>query len=204
MSKRAEKKQQDEEKILNCLASGPQTTAILAEVLSCSVRTANDKLNSLIRDGKVKKEKRRYFRIEASEPQDTPEVTENPRGEVENTETINKILNLYDTLLDTVALSIKDEDWKGVIEKVETIKSLRYLGATVDQLMKRWYLVHRGYDANTRQAQEDAKKKTAEREKQALENAPPEDQVIVIREYDETMRDVLATLPGKDLKERTV
>ena len=78
--------------------------------------------------------------------QDTPAVVENSRGEAENTETINKMLNLYDKLLDTVAVSIEDEDWEGIVDKIEAIKSLRWLGATVDQLMKRWYLVHRGYD----------------------------------------------------------
>ena len=78
---------------------------------------------------------------------DATTAVENSRKEAENTETINKLLNLYDKLLDTVAVSIEDEDWKGIVEKIETIKSLRWLGATVDQLMKRWYLVHRGYDS---------------------------------------------------------
>ena len=119
-------------------------------------------------------------------------------------ETINKLLNLYDKLLDTVAVSIEDEDWKGIVEKIETIKSLRWLGATVDQLMKRWYLVHRGYDANTRQAQEDAKKKTVDREKQALENTPPEERVVVVREYNESMRDILENLPKPIQKKHKV
>ena len=140
----------------------------------------------------------------SNEVQDAPAEAENSRGESENTETINKLLTLYDKLLDTVADSIEKEDWKGITEKIEAIKSLRWLGATVDQLMKRWYLLYRGYDTNTRQAVEDAKHKTENREKQEQENAPPEDQVVVVREYDESMRRALANLPGKDLKKRTV
>ena len=136
--------------------------------------------------------------------QDAPVAVENPRGEAENTETINKMLNLYDKLLNSVARSIEDEDWDAIVEKIETIKSLRWLSATVDQLMKRWYLVHRGYDANTRQAQEDAKKKTANREKQELENAPADAQLKVVREYDESMREVLAKMPKPVQEKNTV
>ena len=116
------------------------------------------------------------------------------------------MLNAYDVVLDDITMALGSElaARASIEEKVDVIKSLRWVAATIDQMMKRWYLVHRGYDNNTRQAQEDAKKKTAERERTEMENAPPEDQVIVVREYDETMREVLAKLPGKDLKKRMV
>ena len=136
--------------------------------------------------------------------QDASSGVENLRGEAENTETINKLLNLYDKLLDIVGVSIEDEDWEGIVEKIETIRSLRWLGATVDQLMKRWYLVHRGYDTNTRQAVEDAKHKTADREKQDIENAPPEEQLNVIREYDQSMREILENMPHVAKEENTI
>ena len=135
---------------------------------------------------------------------DVPVEVENSRSETENIETINKLLNLYDKLLDTVAVSIEDEDWKGIVEKIETIKSLRWLGATVDQLMKRWYLVHRGYDTNTRQAVEDAKQKTSDREKQAMEHLPPEEQLEVVGDYDVKMRELLESLPEPIQKKVTV
>ena len=82
------------------------------------------------------------------------------------------MLTIYDRVFDNIALTIEDElALKATIEeKINLIKSLRWLGATVDQLMKRWYLVHRGYDSNTRQAQEDAKKKTTEREAIGTQN----------------------------------
>lgn len=126
-----------------------------------------------------------------------PPVTENLRGEAENTETINRMLNLYDKLLDAVARSVEAEDWDGIVDKIETIKSLRWLGATVDQLMKRWYLVHRGYDNNTKQAHEDAKQKTADLEEQKVAQLPPEKRIKVIRSYDVTMQELIERLPGK-------
>ena len=137
---------------------------------------------------------------------DAPVVVENPREESENIETINKMLTIYDKVFDNIALTIEDEltEKATIEEKIDLIKSLRWLGATVDQLMKRWYLVHRGYDANTRQAQEDAKKKTAEQEKAALETAHPEDQVVVVAEYHTSVREIWDTLPEPEKKRHTV
>ena len=139
-------------------------------------------------------------------PADAPVAVENSRSETENIETINKLLKSYDIVLDNIAETLESElAAKATIEeKINLIKSLRWLGATVDQLMKRWYLVHRGYDANTRQAQEDAKKKTAEREKTALETAHPEDQVVVVGDYHEKVRGIWDTLPEAEKKSRTV
>ena len=70
--------------------------------------------------------------------------------------------------------------------------------------MKRWYLVHRGYDSNTKQAHEDAKQKTTDRETQELKNAPAEAQLKVVREYDESMREVLAKMPKPVQEKNTV
>ena len=106
-------------------------------------------------------------------PSDAPTEPKNPRGETENTETINKMLNLYDKLLDTVAVSIEEEDWDGIIEKIEAIKSLRWLGATVDQLKKRWYCASgvrqqyetsgRGREAEDRESREASTGESASR-----------------------------------------
>ena len=192
--------------ILKCLEDGEKTTAEIKKAVSGGDRTIDTCLSELKESGEIVSGKKGVYALPEPpvEVQDAPVEMENPRGEAENTETINKMLNLYDKLLNSVARSIEDEDWDAIVEKIETIKSLRWLGATVDQLMKRWYLVHRGYDANTRQAQEDAKKKTVDREKQALENAPLEDRVVVVREYNESMRDILENLPEPIQKKNKV
>ena len=188
-----------ENSILECLAAGEKRSSEIKKVVSGKPSTIDGTLSRLAESGEIIRVRRGIYRLP-----DAPVVAENPRGEAENTETINKMLNLYDKLLNSVARSIEDEDWDAIVEKIETIKSLRWLSATVDQLMKRWYLVHRGYDANTRQAQEDAKKKTANREKQELENAPADAQLKVVREYDESMREVLAKMPKPVQEKNTV
>lgn len=189
-----------EERILEVLKAGELQLSEIKEAIGDQVTSVGNCLTRLKTQGKVVRVGQGLYRL--PKPSEVPAAVKISRQEIENIETINKLLRLYDTLLDTVAVSIQEEDWKGIVEKIETIKSLRWLGATVDQLMKRWYLVHRGYDANTKQAHEDAKKKTADREKTEMENAPPEEQIVVVREYDETMRDVLAKLPGKNLKKQ--
>ena len=110
------------------------------------------------------------------------------------------LLNLYDREMARL-LSTPNIDY----EELESVMGALYrCSMVVERTLKRWYLVDRGYDTNTRQAVEDAKQKTVEREDAKQKNAPPEDQVVVVREYDETMRDVLANLPGKELKKREV
>ena len=61
-----------------------------------------------------------------------------------------------------------------------------------------------GYDSNTKQAHEDAKQKTADRETQELENAPPQSQLKVVREYGEGMREILAKMPQAEQKKTKV
>ena len=122
------------------------------------------------------------------------------RTESQNVWTVNMLLNLYDREMARL-LSTPNIDY-GELESI--MNALYRCSMVVERTLKRWYLVDRGYDTNTRQAVEDAKKKTVEREKQETENAPPEDQVVIVREYDESMRRALANLPGKELKKRTV
>ena len=201
MSK-SQSKPSTEDRILALLEKGEKKTAEIKKSMPDKATSVGNCLTRLNRQGKILRIDQGVYRL--NDVQDAPVEVENPRGEAENTETINKLLNLYDKLLNSVARSIEAEDWDGIVEKIETIKSLRWLGATVDQLMKRWYLVHRGYDANTRQAQEDAKQKTADRETQELENAPAEAQLKVVREYDESMREVLAKMPKPVQEKNTV
>lgn len=182
-----------EDRILEVLKAGEMHISKIREAIPDQATSIGNCLTRLERKGKVVRGDRGFYRL--PKLSDAPAAVKNLRGEAENTETINKMLNLYDKLLDAVAVSIEKEDWKGIAGKIEVIKSLRWLGATVDQLMKRWYLVHRGYDTNTRQAVEDAKQKTADQENQKLENAPPEEQLEVVREYDESMRDILEKMP---------
>ena len=192
--------------IMECLSDGVKRNQDIYEAVEGSVSSIKKRLSVLEKHGEIGKKGRGKYALPESpiELPDAPAEPKNSRGEAENTETINKMLNLYDKLLDAVAVSIEKEDWNSIAEKIEAIKSLRWLGATVDQLMKRWYLLHRGYDTNTRQAVEDAKQKTSDREKQEMEHLPPEDRLEVVGDYDVEMRELLESLPEPIQKKVTV
>jgi len=114
-----------------------------------------------------------------------------------NEKTIDKLLNIYDNLLDNyegwAADNFKQRiDFEKQLLFIENFKWLTMIG---DKLMKRWSLEHVGYDTNTRLAQEDAKAKTAEKEKAALEDAPIEEQVRVIASFDLETKKLIDGLP---------
>ena len=190
-----------EDSILACLAAGEKRSSEIKKAVSGKPSTIDGTLSRLAESGEIIRVRRGIYRLP-----DAPVAVKNPREESENIETINKMLTIYDKVFDNIALTIEDElrEKATIEEKIDLIKSLRWLGATVDQLMKRWYLVHRGYDSNTRQAQEDAKKKTTEREQSALETSPPEDQVVVVADYHERVRGIWDTLPESEKKKRTL
>lgn len=196
--------------ILKCLESGEKTTGEIKKLVSGKPWNIDRCLHDLKNEGKVKNQGYGKYTLseplveeQASETEEAPPAVKNVRGESENTETINKVLNLYDKLLDAVAKSIEKGDWEGVESKIEAIKSLRWLGATVDQLMKRWYLVHRGYDSNTKQAEADLKEKQQIAEKAAEKSGLVEDEVTVVAHWHPQMQKFFMGLPGTELKELT-
>ena len=192
-------KPQTKKRILEFLGSGEKTRADIHKNVPGKQRHIDTCLSELKRDGEAEAEKGVYS-IPKSVPtdaKDAPAEAENSREASDNIETINKMLNVYDLLLDDIVDTLSSElaEKETIESKIDLIKSLRWVAATIDQLMKRWYLVHRGYDNNTRQAVEDAKQKTVDREKQKIENAPPEAQLKVVREYGEGMREILENMP---------
>ena len=210
MSK-SQSKQKLGDRILACLEEGEKDISEIQEAVGASKNSVSVCLTRLVKSGKVVRVRSGVYRLASVAdttvvPADTTVEVENSRSETENIETINKLLKSYDIVLDNIAETLESElAAKATIEeKINLIKSLRWLGATVDQLMKRWYLVHRGYDSNTKQAHEDAKQKTADRETQELENAPPQSQLKVVREYGEGMRDILAKMPQAEQKKTKV
>lgn len=196
------------EQILVCLASGEKTKAEILESVSGKSATIDTNLARLKNSGKIESVRHGLYRLPGSGilPVLAVETAEKIREEADNIATINKMLNLYDKVIDNTQGVIDGElsTTVTISERIDLIKGLRWLGATVDQLMKRWYLVHRGYDANTRQAQEDAKEKTAAREKQALDSAAPEDKVVLVGDYHESVKAIWDSLPESEQAERTV
>ena len=161
--------------ILDFLWEGPKTTKEIAKHLALHESSARKHLKPLRVQGKIVAIHQGYYRL-------SEELA--PWTELKNQKIIDSLMKVYAKSLEQ---HLQKED--------VSLDDLKDLILMVDRLMKRWYLVHRGYDANTRQAQEDAKKKTADREKATLETSPPEDQIVVVREYHESVRKILKGLP---------
>ena len=125
------------------------------------------------------------------------------RTEAQNTATINKLLYVYDRMLNKYLILIDKElkKSKDLEKKPGFLNDFKVLVSTIDTLMKRWYLVHRGYDSNSRQAQEDAKAKAAEAERLAQETGTLEDQVEEIAHWHPIMQKVFMALPDGELEE---
>ena len=170
--------------ILDFLWEGQKSTKEIANHLSVHESTARTYLVPLRSQGKIVVVKKGTYRL-------GDELA--PWTERKNEKIIDSLMKLYEKVLKQHLQQedISQNDLKGLI-------------LMADRLMKRWYLVHRGYDSNTRQAVEDAKQKTESREKQALEGLPPAEQLEVVGDYDVEMRGLLESLPEAEKKKITV
>ena len=192
-------------RILKYLANNPgrHKTAEIAEAIGVSVNSTSPVLTELTHTGEITKIKKGiYTANDTGNPsicQQTLRKNISALREAEaNEETINVLLNTYDLiLLAYQSWILKNIDKVIDFEKqLLFIENLKWLTAIVDKLMKRWALVHVGYDTNSRQAQEDAKAKTQEREKAELENAPVADRVMVIGRYDPEAEALIDCIPS--------
>ena len=170
--------------ILDFLWEGQKSTKEIANHLSVHESTARTYLVPLRSQGKIAVVKKGTYRL-------GDELA--PWTERKNEKIIDSLMKLYEKVLKQHLQQedISQNDLKGLI-------------LMADRLMKRWYLVHRGYDTNTRQAVEDAKHKTVEREKQDLENAPPEDQRTEVGHFHSELKVLWDNLPESEKKSKTV
>lgn len=180
----------DEARILKFLESGEKQTKSIAAEVSKSHSYVGGLLRALTVSKKIVKIKKGWYRLSEKY---------SPRTEAQNAVTIDRLLNHFDRVVEVVINDDKS------FEDIETLlKHCKSLSLTIDKLMHRWYLVHRGYDTNTRQAQEDAKAKTVETEQEKLKNASLEDQIVVVGHYDPRMKKLWDNLPEEEQEKRTV
>jgi len=154
------------------------------------------------RDKKIEMPKNGVYRLASTSTQTQfnerrKQFSKQLRSAEDNEIATSQLLNDYDQLCQ----EWRDDNGIAFETRLERFKSLTLVG---DKLMKRWALVHVGYDTNTRQAQEDAKAKSEERQKQVLEDAPIEDKIVVVGHYKEGMQEVLKNLPKKELENHQV
>lgn len=117
----------------------------------------------------------------------------------DNEQTINILMNTYREVLIIFQswvlkhIASQEIDFE---KQLIFIENFKWITMIADKLMKRWSLVHVGYDTNTRQAQEDAKAKTEQREKEALKKAPLEDTIMVVGKYDPEAMALIDCIPS--------
>ncbi len=70
------------------------------------------------------------------------------RTEADNKRTINRLLNLYDIMVAEFAMILQDPYYDDIFTLADKLNMFKTLTSTIDLLMKRWNIVHQGYDTN--------------------------------------------------------
>ena len=130
-----------------------------------------------------------------------PEIDK--RTEPKNKLTINRLLNLYDIALEEYGKLIKTlAETEDVKERAAILNDFKALVSMVDPLMKRWYLVHRGYDSNARIAEAEVKAKLEKAQQEALESGVLiEEKITEVGHWNPAMQELLMNLPKPDNQE---
>ena len=175
--------------IFDVLESGEQTTAAIAVAIGRSERSVRRDLTALISDGKVSLVKKGVYRLHRSVLW----------TEADNRVLINALLGVYTALIDACQGDVKEIFSSQDLSNTEKLGSVKVFNACVsmlDRLMKRWSLVHLGWNTNPRLAKADAAAKTSDTEKVDLEGAPLEALFQVVRHYHPSMKEICFNMPS--------
>ncbi len=204
---------QNDEKILKLLEKHGEmhSDQIIANLPEVNESTLKGRLQKLKKRGKIDMLEKSLYVLASTSTQTRPDdtlkqISKVLRSAEDNEETISKLLNLYDDVLD------RYKDW--VVKNVGShtdfeqqlafIENFKWLTMIADKLMKRWSLVHVGYDTNTRQAQEDAKLKTEAKKQEALKDAPLEATVNEVGHFHTDLKELWDNLPESEKEKHTV
>ena len=178
------------DQILGLLSEGDKWVDEIVAGVSAQPASIRVCLWQLVKKGEIVRVKRGIYR--KKEVLEVPGATEDLRKTSDNVETINQLLNLYDKVLDNIVLMLETEDWTAVGERMDVIKSLQWLAGMIDQLMHRWYLVHRGYDANPHQACADVERKVSAANPAGEQPEESEYEIIPWESEKETLAEAIA------------
>ena len=191
--------------ILDTLKNGDEMrlNKIFASLPDVNKSTRDYHIKQLVNRGEIERVQNGIYRKSASPDPQTQfksarkKFSSDARSVENNEETINKLLNTYDEVLVIFQRWVLQNITQAIDfeQQLLFIENFKWLTMIADKLMKRWSLVHVGYDTNTRQAQEDAKAKTEARQKAALEEAPIEEQVNVIGSFDLDTKQLIDNFP---------
>lgn len=193
-----------EQHILDQLTeNGRMRTKDIIATLPHEARKIKTRLSDMTKAGRIESPKRGTYVLPSTSAHTRPDKTINQisnklRTAEDNKRTADTLMNIYDDVLAQYKTWIAENlsnitDFEKQLLFIENLKWLTGIG---DKLMKRWSLEHVGYDTNTRQAQEDAKAKTAAREKTALEDAPLKDRIVVVGKYDPEAEELIDCIPS--------
>lgn len=206
---KAQKQQQIRDEILECLRDGEQKTKDILERVEGGQKSIRNVLRWMEAAGEIVEVKRGNYALPGDAGAENSFFSRDAsrlRDKTDNAETINHLLNLYDDVLVGYALLMREilNSDVSLESKERFLKDFKDLTLIGDRLLKRWNLENFGYDANTRQAQEDAKAKARKVEEEEVASLPPEDRIVVVREYDDSMRAVLEKMRGAEKEAKTV
>ena len=192
--------------ILDLLKNGKMSLDDICEEVEAPRADVLKRRDALMRSHKIVSVRRCVYALPDGDRDTNTFFSGRIRTAESNGATTDQLLNLYDEVLMAYATLMRSimRSNQNLEQKERFLKDFKDLTLIGDRLMKRWNLEHFGYDNNTRQAQEDAKAKTVERERSEAENAPPEDKIVVVREYGESMRELLKKMEDSEREERTV
>ena len=149
------------DQILGLLSEGDTWADEIVAGVSAQPASIRVCLGQLVKKGVIVRVKRGIYR--KKEVLEEPGAVKNSRKNSENVETINKLLRISELCLDDLWVG-----WEQMSGSKMTISQLnafvaefKTLAFAIDKLMHRWYIVHRGYDANPYQAQADVDRKVS-------------------------------------------
>lgn len=197
-------------RILDLFANNPGThqTREIAETVGISVNSASTVLGELTTEGKITRIQRGIYSgndegvsidTQAQFHERRKKFSSDERAAEDNEKTINTLMNTYDEVLALFQVWVLQNIASEEIDfqqQLLFIENFKWLTMIADKLMKRWALVHVGYDTNSRQAQEDAKAKTEAKQKEALKDAPLEDTIMVVGSYDPEAKALIDCIPS--------
>ena len=149
------------DQVLELLSDGDKWADEIVAGVSAQPVSIRMRLGQLVKQGVIVRVKRGVYR--KKEVLEEPGATKNPRKHLDNVKLINLQLNMLDKVVDAFCANF-EEVWRDETKLSELngfILQFKSLASSVDKLMHRWYIVHRGYDANPYLAEADVERKVS-------------------------------------------
>ena len=149
------------DQVLELLSDGDKWADEIVAGVSAQPVSIRMRLGQLVKQGVIVRVKRGIYR--KKEVLEEPGAVKNPRKHSDNVKLINLQLNMLDKVIDAFCANF-EEVWRDETKLSELngfILQFKSLASSVDKLMHRWYIVHRGYDANPYLAEADVDRKVS-------------------------------------------